>query len=236
MVYIFLVLVILIIITKLIYTEYSAKQLLELTKDEELDNITKGLPNNKEICKQILEQIDNKDVKIDFSVDEKSTTSFYNVFSNTILLANSEIANKSFARLMFISHECWHSKQNKKFLWSNFILANINMIYLFATIVLSILNVISQNIFYILFGIYLILNLFGFFARNIIETEATYMAYIVSKEYLEKNYEDTIVKKITQRYKDILSKGTTNFLFGLFTNNLIQIIIYMLIGLVKGWW
>lgn len=236
MVYIFLVLVILIIITKLIYIKYSAKQLLDLTNDKELEKLTEKLPNNKEICKQVLEQIDNENVEIEFSADEKSTTSFYNVFSNKIILANTEKANKTFARIMFISHECWHSKQNKKFLWNNFIFANIILIYLIITITLCFFNVVNENIFYILFAIYLILNMFGFFARIVIETDATYMAYIISKEYLDKHLDNEIVEKITSKYKDILTKGTTNFLFGLFTNNLVKIIGYMLIGLVKGWW
>lgn len=237
MLYIFLVLVILIIITKLIYANYSTKELLDLTNDKELDNLTKDLPNNSEVCNNILKEIDNKkDVKIEFSQVDNSTTSFYNVFSNKIILANNELANKTFARFMFISHECWHSKQNKMLLWNNFILANINLIYLIITIILSIFNMINQSIFYILFGVYLILNLFAFFARIVIEAEATYMAYIVSKEYLEKHLNNETTGKITNRYKEILNKGTNNFLFGLLTNNLILIIIYMLIALIKGWW
>lgn len=236
MLYIFLVLVFLILVTKLIYIQYTNKLLLDLVKNDELDRITKNLPCNKDICNEILNQLDNKNVKIDFCVDKKSTTSFYNVFNNTILLADGKEANETFARVMFISHECWHSKQNKKFLWYNFILANISLVYLFISVLLIWFNLINQNQFYIMFTIYIILNMFVYFARNVIESDATYMAYIISKEYLEKKYNKEIVDKITNKYKEILIKGTSNFLFGLITNNFIMIIVYMLLGLFKGWW
>ena len=87
------------------------KKVKELGYDEKTNEILKDSPDNSAICKDILEMLDNKDVKIEEVQDEKSTTSLYMVMQNKILIGN---VNDSFTRIQTIAHECIHSIQNSK--------------------------------------------------------------------------------------------------------------------------
>ena len=52
----------------------TIKKIKELSKPSSLDEITNRLPDDEVVCKQILKQIHQEQVKIKRSVDEKSRT------------------------------------------------------------------------------------------------------------------------------------------------------------------
>lgn len=54
----------------------SIKKIKELSQPNTLDEITNRLPEDEEICKQMLKQIHNENVKIKRSIDEKSRNKF----------------------------------------------------------------------------------------------------------------------------------------------------------------
>ena len=68
-------LIIISIILKNIYG-VSIKKIKELSEKNSLDEITNKLPEDEEICKQMLKQIKNEKVKIKRSIDEKSRNKF----------------------------------------------------------------------------------------------------------------------------------------------------------------
>lgn len=233
MLYILIVLFIFLVITRIIYNKYKPKQLLEMSQDTQCDDIIDKLPDNLSICNEILENMNKKDVIVELNQNQDSTNSFYNVFNNKIILCNSEKANKVFTRLMFISHECVHSNQDKKFLLFNFILANINIIYLIVSLILIFTNVIGKTQYMLVLAIYLIINIFIYFARNMIETDATYMSLILSSKYLDKYLEKNEKEKIMNKYENIIHNGTSTFMYNIFITNFVMVVLYILGVLIK---
>ena len=113
------------IMLKIIFN-FSIKTAKQIADNKELNELTNRLPDNETICKDILNSINNSDVNIKQSNDEKSETSLYIVATNTIIIAK---IRESYARVQTIAHECIHSIQDKKLLLFNFIFTNIYLVY-----------------------------------------------------------------------------------------------------------
>ena len=109
------------------------KKLKQFEKDEYLDKVVSKYPENTQICEEILKKVNNNTVKIE--EDPNSNTTLYLVMSNKIFIAN---LNKSYTRIQTIAHECLHSIQDKKILWSNFLFSNIYLIYFIIIAILGI--------------------------------------------------------------------------------------------------
>ena len=104
---ILIVIIISIIVLKKVF-KANVKEIKDIANDEKLNNITKTLPSNKEICKTILKKLNNENVEIE---EEENTNCFYFIATNKIIL-NKE--NSYFVRIQTIAHECIHSIQDKK--------------------------------------------------------------------------------------------------------------------------
>ena len=115
---ILIVIIISIIVLKKVF-KANVKEIKDIANDEKLNNITKTLPSNKEICKTILKKLNNENVEIE---EEENTNCFYFIATNKIIL-NKE--NSYFVRIQTIAHECIHSIQDKKMLWFNYIFSNL---------------------------------------------------------------------------------------------------------------
>ena len=102
------------------------KYLKEIQNKEELNGLTAKLPENEEVCKEILKMLDNTSVAVEKNQVEDSTTSLYLVLNNKILIGNMK---QSFVRIQTIAHECIHSIQNRKTLLFHFFLANAVQFY-----------------------------------------------------------------------------------------------------------
>lgn len=201
------------------------KKIKEFRFDEESNQITKKLPENIEICKEILKILDNKDVNIE---EEKSTTSLYMVMQNKILIGNVKGIS---TRIQTIAHECVHSIQNKRILKFNFIFSNINILYFIIICILSIFNLTNKetnNI--LLIGLILMQSIF-FIVRSFLEIDAMTKAEFLAKEYINKTklLNDKEREKITNKYKEINKIGIKLYVFTLALQAIIKIIIYCLL-------
>ena len=99
---------------------FNKKKILELVKNQKLDDIAKKYPSNVDICKKYLRKLNNENVKIEENEDTEA--SLYIAITNKIVIAN--ISN-TFTRIQTIAHECLHSVQDRKILIFNFIFSNI---------------------------------------------------------------------------------------------------------------
>lgn len=202
----------------------DVKKLKEIGYSKELNEITNKLPENKEICKSILNILNNEKVVIKES--ENNTASFYLVLNNTILIANIK---NTFTRVQTIAHECLHSIQNKRTLLFNFIYSNIYIIYFLCICILSLLK-LNQYPMVHLFTL-TILSFIYYAIRGYLEMDAMTKAKPLSKEYMEQ--EGTLSneeqKKILDNYEIINEIGIKMTNYKLIINVTAKIIIYTII-------
>ena len=204
------------------------KKIKEIGFSKELNNITDKLPENKEICEEILKQINNNsDVKI--VEDKNSKTSLYIAITNTISIANIK---ESFTRVQTIAHECIHSTQNRRILMFNFIYSNFYLLYFVSICLLTLFNKISNPMLQVF-----ILTLFSFLyykVRSFLETDAMTRAPYVAKEYIEKS--DVIKKEeldiVMKGYYTINKIGIKLVNFQVFTSCILKVVIYCALCLI----
>ena len=182
------------------------------------------MPENKEICKSILNILNNEKVVIKES--ENNTASFYLVLNNTILIANIK---NTFTRVQTIAHECLHSIQNRRTLLFNFIYSNIYFIYFLCICILSLLRLNKYPMIHLF-----ILTILGFIyyaIRDYLEMNAMTKAKPLAKEYMEQ--EGTLSKeeqkKILDNYEIINEIGIKMTNYKLIINVTAKIIIYTII-------
>lgn len=202
----------------------DVKKLKEIGYSEELNEITNKLPENKEICKSILNILNNEKVVIKES--ENNTASFYLVLNNTILIANIK---NTFTRVQTIAHECLHSIQNRRTLLFNFIYSNIYIIYFLCICILSLLKLNQYPMVHLF--ILTILSFIYYAIRGYLEMDAMTKAKPLAKEYMEQ--EGTLSKeeqkKILDNYEIINEIGIKMTNYKLIINVTAKIIIYTII-------
>ena len=203
------------------------KQLKQFEKDEYLDEIVSKYPENKVICKEILEKVNNNTVKIE--EDTNSNATLYLVMSNKIFIAN---LNRSYTRIQTIAHECLHSIQDKKILWSNFIFSNIYLIYFVIIAVLGIFKLLQSKMLFI--SIFLVLGLVYYSIRTYLENDAMIKARFLAKEYMkEKNISTKKeIESVIKKYDELNDMGIkiVNFKFfeGIITKAVILSFIFLI--------
>lgn len=231
-----LIIVLIVLISILIIGAFvfgiNLKKIKEAGSDERCDKIVSKFPNNKEICEDVLEKLDNKKVKIKENNDK--TASLYIAITDTIFIAN---ISKTYTRIQTIAHECLHSIQSRKLLIFNFIFSNIYILYFILSIVLTIFGVFKNYELQII-----ILSILGFFyyvIRAYLETDAMTKAPYLAKEYMENynkksnNCTKEEIEEVVNEYKKINKIGipATNYI--LFFNCIVKVIVYILFTLIK---
>lgn len=205
------------------------KLIKQIGEDKELNEITNALPENEEICKEMLSMLKNENVKIKTG-NENTEASLYIVASNSILIANIK---NTFTRVQTIAHECLHSIQNKKLLWFNFIFSNIYILYFFITIMLTLFNKIKYpNVFAI---ILVMMSMLLFFVRSYLETDAMTKARFLAKEYMESKKDvisDEDIDLVVGNYDKINGIGIVMTNFSLIANYLVKVIIYCVVTII----
>ena len=197
--------------------------------------MTEKFPENKEICKSILEMLNNTKVKIQENNDKDNKTSLYIAISDTIFIANIK---DTYTRIQTIAHECLHSVQSRRLLLFNFIYSNIYILYFVISIILTILGIFKDTKLQII-----ILSLLGFFyyvIRSFLETDAMtkarYLASDYMLKYIEKNpiYKKEEIEEILIEYDRINNLGipATNYI--LMVNCILKVILYILIVIIKN--
>lgn len=200
------------------------KQLKEIGYDKELNEITNKLPENKEICKEILKKLNNENVVI--KENEDGVSSFYLVLNNSILIANIK---NTFTRVQTIAHECLHSIQNRRTLLFNFFYSNVYLIYFLCICTLSLLKLNQHGMFHLF--IITILGFVYYAIRSYLEMDAMTKAKPLAKEYMDDqkvlNKEEQ--NKILENYEKINEIGIKLTNYKLIVNVVIKIIIYSII-------
>lgn len=201
------------------------KKLKQISEDKELNNIVDKFPEGKQICKEILKQLESENVTIE--EDNDSKTSLYLVMQNKILIGKIN----SFARIQTIAHECAHSVQNKVVLKSNYIISNINNIFFIVLIISRLLNIVNLKVGYILIIAFIVMQVINYIIRSYLETEAMVKAEYVAKEYIEKSKitNETENKKITNGYREINKVGVKLYNYTLILKSVVKIIIAIIL-------
>lgn len=232
-----IILILLLILIGIGYVIFNIqlKEMKRAGKNKKLDELTSKFPENKEICKSILEKLDNSKVKIKENEDKDNKTSLYIAMSDTIFIANIK---DTYTRIQTIAHECLHSMQSRRLLLFNFIYSNIYILYFALSIVLTIFGVFKDTKLQII--ILTILGFFYYVIRSYLETDAMTKAPYLAKEYMleyiEKNPICTKeeIEEVTNEYDRINKLGipATNYI--LMVNCIIKVILYFLVILVKN--
>lgn len=221
---ILVVLTLLYIFLKIVFS-VRIKQLKKFEKDEYLDEIVSKYPENKVICKEILEKVNNNTVKIE--EDTNSNATLYLVMSNKIFIAN---LNRSYTRIQTIAHECLHSIQDKKILWSNFIFSNLYLLYFGIIAILGIFKLLQSKMLFI--SIFLVLGLVYYSIRTYLENDAMIKARFLAKEYMEEKNISTKkeIESVIKKYDELNDMGIkiVNFKFfeGIITKAVILSFIF----------
>lgn len=227
-------LVIIILIGSFIF-DIKIKEIKNARNNKILDEYTSKFPENKEICKSILEKLNNTKVKIKENEDKENKTSLYIAVSDTIFIANIK---DTYTRIQTIAHECLHSVQSRKLLLFNFIYSNIYILYFTLTMILTIFGVFKDYKLQII--ILVILGFFYYVIRSYLETDAMTKAKYLAKEYMLKYIEknqvctEEEVEEVIKEYDRINNLGipATNYL--LMVNCITKVIIYILIVIIKS--
>lgn len=219
---IFILVVITIVILKIMLGS-NKKIIMQIANNEKLNNIVKKLPENIDICKDILKKLRNNTVKIE---EQENTNCFYFIATDKIILNKDK---KYFTRVQTIAHECIHSTQNKKILWFNYIFANLLNIFWLIITILTITGVTTQ---YALFSAIILICIIVFYViRSYLEIEAMTKAKYIAKEYLEENQVKE-TDEIVEEYEKLNDVGIKYTCYKLISSKLYLLAIYTIMGCI----
>ena len=206
-------------ILKLIFG-YKQKELENIGKDDELDELAKKYPSNIDICKAYLKKLNNENVKIE--QNNNAENSLYIVTTNKIMIADIQ---KSYTRIQTIAHECLHSIQDKKLLWFNFIFSNIYILYFLVVSILALFRILPYKMIFLsilmMFGIvYLVVRIY-------LENDAMIKARFLAKEYMEEQKISTKkeIEKLVSGFDKINNFGIKCVNYSLYLTTIIPIIL-----------
>ena len=207
---------------------YNKKQIEEIAKNQELDDIAKKYPNNIDMCKEYLHMLNNETVTVE--EDKTANSSLYIAISNKILIAD---VKESFTRIQTIAHECLHSIQDRKILLFNFIYSNIYMLYFLVISILKLCNILPYEM---VFLVILILGGFVYyFIRSYLEDDAMIKARFLAKEYMEskKISSQEEIDKIIKQFDKLNYLGIKSVNYTLSLTIMIEIIIFCAICWIR---
>ena len=207
--------------------EINIKKVKEIANNKRLNELTNKFPENLDICKSILKDLNNENVKIE--EEKESKTSLYLVMQNRIIIANNR---ESFTRIQTIAHECIHSIQSKRMLMFNYIYSNFYLIYFALISVLTIFKIVNNTMLQV--EILTIVGFIYYFIRNMLENDAMIKARYLAKEYMEQSKYCSIeeIKEIIDGYDKLNNIGIKGVSLNLFFNVIIKIIIYCIICII----
>lgn len=208
----------------------NIKKLKQIGYDKNLNNIAEKFPSNKEICKEILKNLNNNNVKIEENNDSKA--SLYIAITNKIIIANIQ---DTFTRIQTIAHECLHSVQNRKTLIFNFIYSNIFILYFLVALFLILFDIGKSSIYV---QIFIFMSVIYSAVRCYLENEAMSRALYVAKDYMNQQAEkNERIKKedidlLVENFENINKMGIPLTNFSIIVGNILKIIILSLIALI----
>lgn len=213
-----------------IIIKFNRKNIILIKKigeNKELNDITNKLPEDEQICRDILTMLHNENVKVKVG-NENTQTSLYIVATNSILIANIK---NTFTRVQTIAHECIHSVQDKRLLWFNFVFSNIYLLYFGVITALALFNKLpeAESFAIVLVGMSMLL----YFVRSYIETDAMIRARYLAKEYMEKNknlVSQQDVDVVVENYDKLNEVGVKFYNFKLLFDYLVKAAVFCLVA------
>ena len=204
----------------------NKKKILDLAKNEKLDEMAKKYPSNVELCKKYLKKLNNENVKIE--EEEKSEASLYIAIANKIIIGN---VSNTYTRIQTIAHECLHSIQDRKILIFNFIFSNIYLLYYVVICVLALFNLLPFNIMLLFLAIFLILSLVNYIIRMYLENDAMIKARFLAKDYLEeeKISSQEEINEMVKGFDDLNNLGMKYIHYQFFFNCMLKVLIFSII-------
>lgn len=202
------------------------KQFVEY-EEKKFNKLIEGYPSNIEICKYILNKLNNSTVKI--VEDKEAKTSMYIALSDKIIIAD---VKRSYTRIQTIAHECLHSVQKRKMQVFNFIYSNIYLLYFIIVTILAILNKLQDSMLYI--AIMILFSYIYYFVRSYLENDAMIKAKYLAKEFMEevKISSDEEIDKIIKSYEKLNDIGIKTVNYQLMLETLIKVIILAIAFLI----
>lgn len=202
------------------------KQFVEY-EEKKFNKLIEGYPSNIEICKYILNKLNNSTVKI--VEDKEAKTSMYIALSDKIIIAD---VKNSYTRIQTIAHECLHSVQKRKMQVFNFIYSNIYLLYFIIVTILAILNKLQDSMLYI--AIMILFSYIYYFVRSYLENDAMIKAKYLAKEFMEevKISSDEEIDKIIKSYEKLNDIGIKTVNYQLMLETLIKVIILAIVFLI----
>ena len=215
-----------IILFKFIF-KINFKQAKALEENTKMKKISDKFPENIEIAKEMLEMLDNKNVKIEEAKD--TNTSLYIAITNKISIADMK---NNYARIQTIAHECIHSCQDRTLLLFNFIFSNISILYFLIVSILTILKVINNQMLQV--AILMLVMIIQFSVRSFLEIDAMTRARFLAKEYMEKKKlcSEKEQKELLKEYKKINKVGIPFVIDNLLTTAFARVLIYCIISVI----
>lgn len=229
--YVIIILILLIILLILVKIyDFNIRKLKEYVELEEkkLNELTNQFPSNIDICKYVLNKLNNNKVKIEENKDTQ--TCLYIAVTDKIIIAN---VKNSYTRIQTICHECLHSIQNRKMLLFNFVYSNLYLLYFAITLGLGVFNKVpNKNVFFCLM---IIFSYVYYFIRSYLENDAMIKARYLAKEYMEETNILTKkeIKSIVGSYDTINEMGIKMTNYQLFFETIIKIIIVAIVFILK---
>ena len=207
----------------------NKKKILDIAKNEELDNIAKKYPNNIELCKKYLKKLKNENVKIEENKNQEA--SLYVAITNKIIIAN---VSNTYTRIQTIAHECLHSIQDRIVLIFNFIFSNIYLIYYIVICICALFNILSLQFKMIFLIIFLILGLVNYVIRMYLENDAMIKARFLAKEYMEeeKISDKEEIEKVVKGFDELNKLGMKYIHYKFFFDIMIKILIFSIICMI----
>ncbi len=205
----------------------NVKKAKELENNKNVQIITDKFPENIDIAKEMLEMLNNKNVKIEQAKNTK--TSLYIAFTNKISIADLK---DNYGRIQTIAHECIHSMQDRTVLLFNFIFSNISIIYFALAIILTLCKVYTNTMLQVF--ILTMFTLINFSVRAYLEIDAMTKSRYLAEKYM--NQKNLCTKdeqeKLLKEYDKINKVGIPFTLYYLLTNSLIRIMLYIVIAII----
>ena len=198
-----------------------------VSEENRLNEFTDKYPSNIEICKYILNKLNNNSVKIEEDANYESC--LYIAITNKIIIANIK---GSYTRIQTIAHECLHSIQSRKILLFNFVFSNFYLLYFCVITMLGLLNLLPNKMLFL--ALMIIFSYIYYFVRSYLEMDAMTKARFLAKEYMEEvkistNEEIESITKSLDKLNDMGIKMTN---YELMLGTIVKTIIMALAFLI----
>ena len=205
----------------------NIKELEKIALDEELNTITKKYPKNTEICRDLLDMLENKTTKMEEDLNSEAT--LYIAIQDKISIGNT---HESFTRIQTMAHECLHSIQDRKMLIFNFIFSNIYLIYFISICVLTIIKKLPNEM--IFSNILLILSFIYYAIRIFLENDAMIKAEYLAKEYMEeqKISSKENIEKVCKGFRKINNRTIKGTNGNLFVKIMLKVMFFNILALI----